>query len=126
MHLLLKLLTNLLWNDPTSIEEIFNVKKGSLGKYNVEALFLQLIAAEIISIKVRSNGSMQWVFNRETKVVVDDDNEMGDIDDAGDNIAIEVENVHSYKIDKYWVGVNMHPLGTKRKVRKNHAKKKIN
>ena len=118
-------LTNLLWSDPTSIEEIFNAKKGSLGKYNVEALFLQLIAAEIISIKVRSNGSMQWVFNREKKVVVDDvdDKEMGDIDNAGDNIAIEVENVHSYKIDKYWVGVNIHPLGTKRKVRKNHAKK---
>lgn len=62
-------LVNLVWNNDTWIEQIFDKKRGSICKYNVEAMFLQLIAADILDAKPR-NDELKWVLSRQTSSVV--------------------------------------------------------
>ena len=46
------------------IVQIFDKKKHSIRKYNVEAMFLQLIAADIIGIE-KNNNTLMWTISRQ-------------------------------------------------------------
>lgn len=112
-------LTALLWKDDDAIMNIFDLKKsGTIKKYHVEALLLQLIAAEIITLKVANNSkSMNWAFNR-VKVAVNNDGDIVDDSVGLDNATAETKEVPCYKIDKYWNGVSKYPEDRKRRSRK--------
>ena len=62
-------LVKLVWDNETWIEQIFDLKKRTICKYNVEAMFLQLIAAGILDARpVRRE--LKWVLSRQTNSVV--------------------------------------------------------
>ncbi len=48
------------------IRAIFDLKQGSINKFNVEAMFLQLIAARIIAAE-NWKGKLSWVVCREER-----------------------------------------------------------
>jgi len=53
------------WKNDHWIKAIFDLAPGSVCKYNVEAMFLQLIATRLLSI-VCINGNFKWIKTRET------------------------------------------------------------
>ena len=78
-------LVKLVWDNDTWIEQIFDKKKSSIYKYNVEAMFLQLIAADIIDAKpVR--GELKWVLSRQAASVV---------------------SAFKYEVDANWSGITI-------------------
>jgi len=58
-------LIKLVWDNETWIEQIFDKKKGTINKYNVEAMLLQLIAADILDAR-RYRGIFKWTLARES------------------------------------------------------------
>ncbi len=67
------------------IEKIY--RRKTVSKFNVDALFLQLIATEIIELR-NTQAGLQWVFGR-----VQDPNNTR-------------ESILKYTINKYWIGIN--------------------
>ena len=53
------------WKNDHWIKAIFDLAPGTVCKYNVEAMFLQLIATRLLSI-VCINGSFKWTKTRES------------------------------------------------------------
>ena len=60
-------LTSLVWNSDKTIQAIFDIKKSSITKAQVGCFFLQLIAADIISIHVTSKDTVKWRLTRVEK-----------------------------------------------------------
>ena len=60
-------LTTLLWNSERNIQAIFDIKKSSITKAQIGCFFLQLIAADIISIDVTSVDTVRWRLSRVEK-----------------------------------------------------------
>ena len=84
-------LYDLLWKKEKWTEAIFDVKVSTLLKYNVEAFFLQLIAAGMLSADRvcigRGEFDLMWTLPHE---------EVG------------VRSVKCYRMKKYWAGLNLH------------------
>ena len=90
-------LTDLLWNSPEWILKIYNKQKGSLNRYNIEAMMLQLLANEIVEICI-IDGTEKYKFKRQLIT-----------DDAG-----ELTPQPCYKNDNYWIGIRLLGDTTKR------------
>ena len=57
------IMTNI-WNKEHWVRAIFDVMQSSICRYQVEGLFLQMIAAKLIGIE-RRNGKLSWIINKE-------------------------------------------------------------
>ena len=57
------LLMHSIWNQPEWMKAVFDVQQGTAQKKHVEALFLQLIASQMIELKW-INNIMTWVMGR--------------------------------------------------------------
>ena len=56
----------LVWKNEHWTKAIFDLAPGSVYKYHVEAMFLQLRAANLLSIHV-IEGTLKWVVARQNK-----------------------------------------------------------
>jgi superfamily II DNA helicase RecQ len=56
----------LVWKDDFYTRAIFDLKVGSVNKFHVEAMFLQLVAARLIAVEPWK-GQLRWVVCREAK-----------------------------------------------------------
>ena len=52
-------LLDLVWKNHEWIQSIFDLAKSTVNKYNVEAMFLQLIASGLLEVR-RKNG--EWYY----------------------------------------------------------------
>jgi hypothetical protein len=83
-------LVDLIWKNEAAIVNIFDIKKSTLRRSNVEMFWLSLICSGIIDIVVKSDGSAQFKFGR----VLDESS---------------TYHQECYLIDTYWDGINCYP-----------------
>ena len=60
-------LIRLVWDHPKTIEALFDLKKSSITKGVVCCFFLELIAANILSIDVTSRDVVKWCISRQLR-----------------------------------------------------------
>ena len=93
-------LIGLVYKNEHWTKEIFDVKVSSVPKFSIEAMFLQLIAANLLSVDV-IKGKLMWIVSRQ-------------------NIKGRYPP-HNWKLDTSWISVW---LQSKTKVQSRKTKKK--
>jgi hypothetical protein len=81
-------------------EIIFDKSSSSVSRTNVDALFLSLAALGILEIQNTTDG-IKWVIGRQPPVAIQPNNDVSLID--------ATIGEAKYKVDKYWMGMSLHP-----------------
>ena len=81
-------------------EMIFDKSSSSVSQTIVDALFLSLAALDILDIQNTTDG-VKWVIRRQPPVAIRPNNDISLID--------ATIGKAKYKVDKYWMGMNLHP-----------------
>ena len=84
-------LVDLLWNDNLWMEGVFDRPVKKINKYNIESLFLALIASNIIDWEL-CNNKMIWLLQR------------------------NMDDQFMFEQDEYWSGINTFPNDYVRKI----------